>query len=131
MAEVGVFRKGGAGMAWGADHGQWEAGARLPRLVVMTMMTILTIGGQHMTNTAAWTVAEAKAKFSRVIEQAHTAPQTITRNGRPAAVVVSPEEWERRTSRVGSLVDFLAASPLRGTGLDVERDKDPPRDSEL
>jgi prevent-host-death family protein len=84
-----------------------------------------------MTNMPTWTVAEAKAKFSQVIEQARTGPQTITRNGRPAAVVVSAEEWERRTSRVGSLVDFLAASPLRGAGLDLERDKDRPRDIEL
>jgi prevent-host-death family protein len=84
-----------------------------------------------MTNMPTWTVAEAKAKFSQVIERARTGPQNITRNGRPAAVVVSAEEWERRTSRVGSLVDFLAASPLRGAGLDLERDKDPPRDIEL
>ena len=42
-----------------------------------------------MTNMPAWTVAEAKAKFSQVIERARTGPQTITRNGRPAAVVVS------------------------------------------
>jgi prevent-host-death family protein len=69
----------------------------------------------------AWTVAQAKAKFSQVIEQARTSPQTVTRNGRPAAAVVSAEEWERRTSRVGSLVEFLAASPLRGSGLTVER----------
>lgn len=84
-----------------------------------------------MTSTPAWTVAEAKAKFSQVIEQARTGPQTITRNGRPAAVVVSAEEWERRTSRAGTLVDFLAASPLRGSGLETERRKDPPRDIEL
>ena len=69
-----------------------------------------------MTSMPAWTVAEAKAKFSQVIEQARTGPQTITRNGRPAAVVVSVEEWERRSSRTGTLVDFLAASPLRGSG---------------
>ena len=68
-----------------------------------------------MTSVPTWTVAEAKAKFSQVIEQARTGPQTITRNGRPAAVVVSDEEWKRRTSRSGTLVDFLAASPLRGS----------------
>ena len=84
-----------------------------------------------MTSTPAWTVAEAKAKFSQVIEQARTGPQTITRNGRPAAVVVSVEEWERWSSRTGTLVDFLAASPLRGSGLKFERSKDRPRDIEL
>jgi prevent-host-death family protein len=84
-----------------------------------------------MTSMPAWTVAEAKAKFSQVIEQARTGPQTITRNGRPAAVVVSAEEWERRTSRTGTLADFLAASPLRGSGLKTERGKDQPRDIDL
>jgi prevent-host-death family protein len=84
-----------------------------------------------MTHTPAWTIAEAKAKFSQVIEQARTGPQTITRNGRPAAVVVSAEEWQRRTSRSGNLADFMAASPLRGSGLMTARDKDRPRDSEL
>jgi prevent-host-death family protein len=79
----------------------------------------------------AWTVAEAKAKFSHVIEQECSGPQTITRNGRPAAVVVSIEEWERRTSRVGNLVEFFAASPLRGSHLDAGRSKDGPRDVEL
>ena len=79
----------------------------------------------------AWTVAEAKASFSQLLEQARTGPQTITRNGRPAAVVVSVEEWERRTSRSGNLAEFLAASPLRGSGLKIERSKDRPRDIAL
>jgi len=80
----------------------------------------------------AWSVAEAKAKFSELIETARSqGPQTITRNGRKAAVVVSPEEWERRTKRVGTLADFFAASPLRGSGLKIERKKHPPRDIDL
>ena len=69
-----------------------------------------------------WTVAEAKAKFSEVIEKANSeGPQTITRNGRRAAVLVAIKEWERRTKRKGSLVDFFAASPLRGSGIKLER----------
>ena len=84
-----------------------------------------------MNHLPAWTLAEAKAKFSQVIEQSRTGPQTITRNGRPAAVVVSVEEWQRRTSRTGSLAQFLAASPLCGSRLKIERSKDRPRDIEL
>jgi prevent-host-death family protein len=39
------------------------------------------------------TVAEAKAKFSEVPDRALSdGPQTITRNGRPTAVIVSAEE---------------------------------------
>jgi prevent-host-death family protein len=78
-----------------------------------------------------WSVAEAKARFSEVLDQARGAPQTITRNGRRTAVIVSVEEWERRKSRTGTLADFLAASPLRGSGLRANRTKDRPRDIDL
>lgn len=72
-----------------------------------------------------WTVAEAKAKLSEVIEHAQTqGPQTITRNGRRAVVVVDAEEWERKTKRRGNLAEFFAASPLRGSGMKVRRSKD-------
>src|SRR6266700_3207404 len=63
-----------------------------------------------------WTVAEAKSKLSEVIDLAQSrGPQTITRNGRTAVVVVSAEEWERKTKRSGNLAEFFAASPLRGS----------------
>jgi prevent-host-death family protein len=79
-----------------------------------------------------WTVAEAKAKFSEVIESARSlGPQTITKNGRTAAVVVSAEEWQRRTERVGTLADFFAASPLRNSGLQTKRPKQAPRPVKL
>ena len=69
-----------------------------------------------------WTIAEAKAKFSEVIDLAvSSGPQTITRNGRTTAVVVSAEEWSRRTKRTGTLAEFFAASPLRELGLQIER----------
>jgi len=70
----------------------------------------------------AWSVADAKARLSELLDQAITAgPQAITRRGREIAVVVSAEEWHKKTSRVGSLAEFLAASPLRDSGLDVAR----------
>jgi prevent-host-death family protein len=51
-----------------------------------------------------WSVAEAKSKLSRVIELAHSdGPQLITKNGRPTAVVVDVEEWQRKTARKGTL----------------------------
>ena len=73
-------------------------------------------------STHKWTVAEAKAKFSEVIERAQShGPQTITRKGRRAAVVVGAEEWERKTKRRGNLAEFFASSPLRGAGLKIKR----------
>lgn len=69
-----------------------------------------------------WTVAEAKAKFSEVINRAQSdGPQTITRKGRRTAVVVAAEEWERKTKRRGNLAQFFAASPLRELGLKMKR----------
>ena len=72
-----------------------------------------------------WTVAKAKAHLSEVVNRAMLeGPQTITRNGRKAVVVVSAQEWEKKTKRKGSLVEFFANSPLRGSKLKIERPKD-------
>ncbi len=80
----------------------------------------------------SWTVAGAKAKLSHVISEAETkGPQTITRSGRAAAVVVSFDEWERKTKRTGNLAEFFAESPLRGSDLEVERRPDRPRKPKL
>jgi len=76
----------------------------------------------------SWTVAEAKAKFSEIIERAMSeGPQTITRKGRTAAVVVGAEEWQRKTRRTGNLAEFFAGSPLRGSNLKVRRVKALPK----
>ena len=79
-----------------------------------------------------WPVAEAKAHLSQVIAQAEArGPQTITRNGRRVAVVVSAEEWERKTKRKGNLAEFFAASPLRDAEITIERTHDLPREIDL
>jgi prevent-host-death family protein len=75
-----------------------------------------------------WTLAGAKARLSEVVDRAQKGPQTITRNGKPSAVVVSSEEWARKTVRKGTLAEFLLASPLRGADLELERQHDAPRD---
>ena len=79
-----------------------------------------------------WSVAEAKAHFSDVVERAlGDGPQVVTRRGRRTVVVVSIEEWERRTQRRGTLAEFFAASPLRDSGLVVERSADGGRPVDL
>lgn len=73
-------------------------------------------------STQTWTVAEAKAKFSELIDKAKSeGPQKITRHGRTTAVVVAAEDWTRKTERKGNLAEFLSASPLRGSGLKLRR----------
>ncbi len=80
----------------------------------------------------SWSVASAKAHLSEVIDQALSdGPQMITRRDRPAVVVVSMQDWERRNRRAGSLADFFARSPLAGSGLVIERIRDAPREVDL
>ena len=69
-------------------------------------------------NTHVWTVAEAKAKFSEVLDRAQLeGPQRITRHGRTTAMIVAADEWKRKFSRQGNLAEFFAASPLRGAAI--------------
>jgi antitoxin Phd len=63
-----------------------------------------------------WQVQEAKADLSSLIRATEEGgPQTITRHGKPVAVVLSPQSYERLTraecAREGSLVSFFAEWP--------------------
>ena len=85
-----------------------------------------------MSDASTWTVAEAKAKLSEVIDQALSqGPQIVTRSGRKAVVIVAVEEWDRKTRRKGNLAEFFAASPLGESGLKVRRSKDDLRSTDL
>jgi prevent-host-death family protein len=80
----------------------------------------------------AWSVADAKARLSELLDHViNDGPQAISRRGREIAVVVSTEEWHRKTARSGSLAEFFAASPLRDSELDIERVDAAPRDIAL
>ena len=59
----------------------------------------------------------AKATLSAVIDQARRGqPSVITRHGRPEAVVLSFEEWQR-LSQVPSFGRLLMAAPLEPESL--------------
>jgi prevent-host-death family protein len=76
-----------------------------------------------------WSVVDAKARLSELLEEAISdGPQAITRRGREIAIVVSAEEWHKKISRVGSLAEFLAASPLRDSELSTGRADAPARE---
>jgi prevent-host-death family protein len=93
----------------------------------MTIVTILT----RSTIMSRWSIAEAKAKLSALVEQTKDRPQTLTKNGRPVAVVVSAEEWERKTANKGTLWEFFRNSPLVGSGVVIERRRSGPRKLDL
>lgn len=83
-------------------------------------------------STDDWTVTEAKARFSELIDRARSkGPQTITRHGRTVAVVVSVDERRRKTRPQANLAEFLAASPLAGSGIAIKRRRDRARKLDL
>jgi prevent-host-death family protein len=79
-----------------------------------------------------WGIKDARANFSTLVDKAISdGPQIVTRNGKKTVVVVSIEEWMRRERRRGDIVDFFAHSPLREEPIDIERQRDYPREIEF
>ena len=63
----------------------------------------------------SWSVQDAKNRFSEVVEAARHAPQTVTKHGKPAVVVVDVSEYERlrqvERARAPCFADVLLAMP--------------------
>ncbi len=82
-----------------------------------------------------WQLQEAKARFSELFRLARECgPQRVTKHGREAVVILSAEEYARLAqseTRKGSLAEFFAASPLRGSGIDLDRPRDFGREIEM
>jgi len=80
-----------------------------------------------------WSVQDAKNRFSEVVEAARRVPQTVTKHGKPAVVVVDVAEYERlrRVDRAQapSFAELLLAMPQDGG--EFPRLKARPRDVEL
>jgi len=71
-----------------------------------------------------WQLQDAKARLSAVVKSALTeGPQEITVRGKPTAVVLSQQDYQRLTQAKPRFVAFLRHSPLAGTKLRIERDK--------
>jgi prevent-host-death family protein len=79
-----------------------------------------------------WKLQDAKNRFSQVVEQAlRYGPQTITRRGKPTAILISCDAFQDLAGGDGDLVDFFGQSPLKGADIDLERKPDYGRDVEL
>jgi len=64
-----------------------------------------------MTN-RVWQLQEAKSRFSELVETVILkGAQTVTKHGKPAVVVISAEEYQRRLAPRKSLVAALRACP--------------------
>lgn len=74
-----------------------------------------------------WTVAEAKSKLSELLRRARAeGPQRI--GARDHFVVVSGEEWERRTAEPKPHLGRWLIENMRGAGdLELPDRRDPPR----
>lgn len=80
--------------------------------------------------TRTWQLQDAKNRFSELVDKALAdGPQTVTRRGEPAVVVVSAAEFERLARPKKSWKAFLRRAPLRGVALD--RSPDTGRDIDL
>lgn len=84
-----------------------------------------------MAKAKRWQLQQAKNKLSQVAEEAVAyGPQVITKHGEDAVVVISRAEYDRLSRPRTSLVEFLTSSPLAGSGLVVDRDPAPGRETE-
>jgi len=73
-----------------------------------------------------WQLQEAKNKLSEVVEEAiQHGPQVISRRGAEVAVVLSFQEYRTLKKSRPNLAQFFLESPLRGSKLDLKRDKRP------
>jgi prevent-host-death family protein len=65
-----------------------------------------------------WSVQDAKNRFSEVVEAARREPQTVTKHGKPAVVVVAVDEYERlrrlQHLKAPSFAELLLAMPTDG-----------------
>lgn len=77
-----------------------------------------------------WQLQTAKAKFSELVQKAiDEGPQTVTRHGKEAMVVLSIEEYAKLREREPSLKQVLMSGP-EGE-LDLEREPDYGREIEF
>jgi len=65
-----------------------------------------------------WTVQDARKRFSKVVAAARRKPQTVTKHGKPAVVVIAAEEYDRlrKLQRLKGLsfAEMLLAMPQGG-----------------
>jgi prevent-host-death family protein len=77
----------------------------------------------------SWSLQNAKNRFSEVVEAARETPQTVTKHGKPAVVVLAADEYERLRTlqrlKAPNLGELLLAMP-RGD-IEFERLKSKPR----
>ena len=64
----------------------------------------------------SWSMLDARNRFDELVGAARRAPQTVTKRGKPAVVVMDVTEYERlcRLERAPSFADVLLTMPQDG-----------------
>lgn len=79
-----------------------------------------------------WQLQHAKSKFSELVKRTLSdGAQIITRHGRKSVVLLPFEEYNQLSHRSENLADLLLSSPLAGSELSIERNRDLPRQLEM
>ena len=70
-----------------------------------------------------WQIQEAKARSSEMVERTlKEGPQTITRHGKPMAIVIPADQYRRLRAGGKTLKALLGAAPLHGVEVTRSRD---------
>ncbi|MGI8759056.1 MAG: type II toxin-antitoxin system Phd/YefM family antitoxin [Acidimicrobiales bacterium] len=78
-----------------------------------------------------WQLQDAKQRFSELVRRAlEEGPQTVTRRGKDAVVVIAATQLDRLTAGEDDFKDFLCLAPDLDA-LDLRRDDVPARRVEL
>lgn len=79
-----------------------------------------------------WQLKEAKNKLSEIIRKAQEeGPQTITKHGMDAVVVLSMADYKSLMKPNTTLVQFMAKSPLAEFETKVNRDNSMGRETDF
>jgi antitoxin Phd len=79
-----------------------------------------------------WQLQEAKNRFSEVVEEAlQHGPQTVTRHGREAVVILSYEEYTKLKPQQTNLLQALQIPQEYRVDLKIERSQELPRNIDL
>lgn len=82
--------------------------------------------------TTNWQLQEAKAHLSELVRSVQeNGPQRITVHGKPAAVILSCDDYARLARKKPSFVNLMRQSPLMGVDLQLERDQSLTREHTL
>ena len=65
-----------------------------------------------------WQIQEAKARFSEMVDRTlQEGPQTVTRHGKPVAVLIKAEQYMRLRAGGKTFKALLASAPLEGVEI--------------